>query len=449
MIEWKRLSFFDKPISAASLAVFRIGFGLMMAGALLRFLARGWVQEFLISPSYHFTYYGFSWIKVWPAWGLYLHFFILILAALGVAFGFYYRISISIFFLGFTYLELMDKSLYLNHYYFISLVSGLMIFLPLNRFWSWDAKRDPKLYSPFLPTWPLYILRSQLGLVYFFAGIAKLKVDWLFHAQPLKIWLAANSHFPVLGSIFHWDGVAYAMSWIGALFDLTIPFWLSWKKSRPWAYGVVVSFHIITWKLFPIGMFPWIMIFSTLIFFEPNWPLRCLKKIKKLDLNSTLTISPSLHFSPKQAWGWGLFFVIQILMPLRHHLYPGNVLWNEEGFRFSWKVMLMEKTGVVDYWVRDPKTGRTWEVSPREYLKPNQMEEFSTQPDMILALAHHIAKDFDQRGIKNVEVRVRTQTSLNGRAPQALIDPNEDLAQAQDKLTPQPWILPAPLSSPP
>ena len=38
------------------------------------------------------------------------------------------------------------------------------------------------------------------------------------------------------------------------------------------AYAAAVVFHVATWLLFNIGMFPWIMVVSALVFFTPDWP---------------------------------------------------------------------------------------------------------------------------------------------------------------------------------
>ena len=158
------------PVDIASLALFRVLFGVLMAGAMIRFLARGWVREFYIEPTFYFSYPGLEWIRPWPGAWMHVHFIVLCLLALGVAFGFFYRICVTLFFLGFTYVELIDQTTYLNHYYLISLLSGLMIFLPANRAWSFDAWRKPELRADFIPAWALNILRFQVAVVYVFAG---------------------------------------------------------------------------------------------------------------------------------------------------------------------------------------------------------------------------------------------------------------------------------------
>ncbi len=263
-----------RRVDNASLAAFRILFGALLFFSTARFLLKGWVYDFYIKPTAFFPFLGFSWVQPWPPWGMYLHFMILALLALVVACGLYYRVAIVLFFLGFTYVELIDKTNYLNHYYFISLISFLMIFLPLHRRFSLDVWRKPTRLLLRTHPWPLWVLRAQVGMVYFFAGLAKLNPDWLLHGQPLKIWLASRSDFPGLCFLFFFAATDLVMSWVGMLFDLTVPFLLLWRRTRGAAYIFLVVFHLLTYRLFNIGVFPWVMIFSALIFFPPDWPPR-------------------------------------------------------------------------------------------------------------------------------------------------------------------------------
>jgi vitamin K-dependent gamma-carboxylase len=137
-----------------------------------------------------------------------------------------------------------------------------------------------------------------------------------------------------------------------------------------------------------------------------------------------------------------LHLAVQIVFPLRHHLYPGDVAWTEEGHRFSWRMKLRSKSHDLSLFVTDPTTGMTWKVDPRDYLQGWQEGEVAGRPDMILQLAHHAAEDFRQRGYPTVEVRARALTSLNGRRKQDLIDPSVDLATRHRSVWPADWILP-------
>ena len=439
------------PVCADSAAAFRIAFGLLGLFAVCRFAAHGWIAALYIEPDHHFRYLGFEWVQPWPAWGMYLHFALLGAASLGVALGYRYRLSIAAFFVLFTYVELIDKTTYLNHYYWVSLVSFLMIFMPLHRTASLDARRNPAGRSDTIPVWVLWALRAQLGVVYLFSGIAKLNPDWLLHAQPLRIWLYNNGDLALVGPLLREPWVAYAMSWTGAAFDLTIVGWLLWRRSRPFAYVVVVAFHVATWILFPIGMFPWIMILGTLIFFAPDWPRRLLARWRKHPapalISAPLSAAPPTWTARGAAVALGLLALVQVLVPLRHWAYPGDVRFTDEGYRFAWRVMLTEKTGYAQFRVTDRVTREEWLAYPENYLTPLQVERMAYQPDMILETAHLIADDFAQQG-RAVEVRADVFVTFNGRPAVRFIDPQVDLAQVAPSLAPKPWILHAPDSSP-
>ncbi len=439
----------EHPVSSLPLALFRILFGLLMFATTLRFMLKGWVQEFYVQPSFHFTYLWFAWVKPLNETGMMTVFILMLLATLFISLGFFYRLSIISFFLLFSYVELLDKSYYLNHYYFVSLLSFLLIFLPLNARLALDNKRNPNTHQTSVPAWTINAIKLQLIILYVFAGIAKLNPDWLFAAQPLRIWLRASTELPIIGWLFAYTWVAYAMSWAGLLYDLSIAFFLSWRKTRPYAYLVVIAFHVLTSILFPIGMFPWIMLTATLIFFDEEDIARVLGRLlkwhqKTLEVRIKKSAKPStlsLHFLiivPLIV----LFFGFQIIQNLRHHSYPSNVLWAEEGFRFSWRVMLMEKTGFTLFTVRDNDSKQTFTVLPSDYLNPQQVKQMSFKPDMILQFAHHVRDDFRAKGFDDLSVFVEAHASLNGRRSQLLIDPERDLADVTFDLRHKDWVLP-------
>jgi vitamin K-dependent gamma-carboxylase len=269
------------------------------------------------------------------------------------------------------------------------------------------------------------------------------------YAQPLNLWLSARVDLPVLGPWLSPWWVALAMSWAGFLFDTTIPLWLSWRRSRPWAFAVVVCFHVGTHLLFTIGLFPIIMVSSALIFFGPSWPRRWLPA----GLRAAPALSASAPFAPARgAWAvLGALAVFEVLMPLRAHLYAekGAVIWHEQGMRWSWRVMVREKNGSVTYRVRLPGDARERIITPSRYLTAHQEREMSGQPDLILQLGHHIARDLERQRRGPAQVRVDALVSLNGRRPARLIDPDVDLATIPDGVALAPWILPAPEEPPP
>ena len=105
---------------------------------------------------------------------MYVHFGGLGLLCILILLGLWYRAAMILFFLGFTYIFLLEQALYLNHFYFISLLSFLMIFVPAHHALSVDAHRSPELRSETTPAWSLWMLRAQIGIVYFYGGLAKL-----------------------------------------------------------------------------------------------------------------------------------------------------------------------------------------------------------------------------------------------------------------------------------
>jgi hypothetical protein len=366
-----------------------------------------------------------------------------------VGLGLVYELATVLFFLSFTYIELLDKTTYLNHYYFVSLFAGLLMFVPANRTWSLDVWLGRTVYQATGPAWHRYVLMFQVGVVYFYAGLAKVNPDWLFSALPLAIWLPAKADLPILGPLLAERWVAYAFSWFGCVYDLSIVFLLLWARVRVWAYAAVVVFHIATWLLFPIGMFPFIMIGVTLLFFSPAWHLkqqgwvnRWLKRLFGLGRRVLPDGVPVLRISPVGLGLLAVYVVFQVVWPFRFLAYPGPLFWREEGFRFSWRVMLIEKAGYATFKVRDKHTGRESEVSPSEYLTPLQEKMMATQPDMILEFAHFLGQEYRRKGLTEPEVRCEAWVTLNGRRSQPFIDPTFNLLTHSESFAAKPFILP-------
>jgi len=439
----------NKQVHAAPLAVFRVFFGVMMLLSIIRFWANGWIEKLYIIPKFHFSYYGFEWIKPLGIY-TYVLFIICGLAAIFIAIGYKYRIAIIIFFLSFTYIELMDKTTYLNHYYFISILSFLLIFLPANKQFSLDAFFCKKNHVN-IPRWTIDSIKLLLIIVYFYAGLAKLNSDWLFRAQPLKIWLPSKYDIPFIGeNLMQQEWFYFAMSWGGMLYDLTIPFLLLYKRTRLIAFIFVVLFHVFTRVLFPIGMFPYIMIVSTLIFFDYTVHLKIINFINLLIskvFSKTFKPIQNSKFYKFQHKNIVMsiiipFFVLQLLLPWRYVLYPGELFWTEEGYRFSWRVMLMEKAGSTNFKIVDKKTGNFFMVNNTDFLTSFQEKQMSFQPDFILEYAHYLGNHFTKQGHQNIGVYAESYVALNGRLSTKYIDSSVDLYQQKESFQHKKWILP-------
>jgi len=450
---WQRLcTALFKPVDISFLVFFRVVFGGITLWEVYRYFTYDWIGRYFVEPALTFTYYGFSWVKPWPGRGMYVHFFVMGVAAACVMVGFLYRFATPVFFLAFTYFFLLDQTRYLNHFYLVCLISFLMCFLPANRAFSIDAWLHPKIRSDVVPAWTLWLLRAQIGIPFFYGGIAKLNSDWIQGGEPMRSWLRPFTTVPGGSPIFTSDWVVYGFVIGGLLLDLLVIPLLLWRPTRPYALAAAIMFNLINATIFDIGIFPWLMLGALLIFFPPDLMRRFARAfmspgeefhdqpplpIAETSSCPTLTVSQKLVAGVLTA-----YLVVQFVFPLRHYLYPGDVSWTEEGHNFSWHMKLRTKGGEAVFTVTHPPTGQTWTIKPEDYLKSHQLTKMITKPDLILHFGHYLAEEKRREGYENVEVRARVMVSLNGRQPQLLIDPKVDLTKEQVSLLPARWIVP-------
>jgi vitamin K-dependent gamma-carboxylase len=447
------------PVDIASLVFFRIAFGVLMLWEVWRYFDYGWIRRDYIDPTHHFSYYGFGWVQPWPGIGMYVHFFVLGVLAFCIAFGLWYRVSTFLFFLGFAYVFLLDQAYYLNHFYLIILFSFLMIFVPAHRSFSEDARARPEIRSETAPAWALWVLMAEMAIVYFYAGLAKLNGDWL-QGEPMRNRLASTNDFPIIGTLFTEEWMVYLFSYGGLLLDLLVVPFLLWRRTRLIAFVFALGFHLMNSQLFGIGVFPWLGIATTMLFFPPSWPRRFVGVLRGLwrnpqrqeahqqqtqgeeDLPSDATPTQL------QARQWiivsllGIFLAVQLLVPLRHFLYPGNVSWTQEGHRFAWHMLLRDMRAKGTFYATDPASSQTWRIDPSDYLTPRQERSMVRWPDMVLQFSHWVAEEYRAKGYEQIEVRAEVLASLHGREPKYLIDPTVDLTKQPRTLAPAPWILP-------
>jgi vitamin K-dependent gamma-carboxylase len=445
--------FLSAPVNIAPLVYVRILFGAIMCWEVCRYFASGWISKYYIKPDFLFKYFGFGWVHPLPGPGMYYLFILLGLAALFILVGLWYRWATIFFFVAFTYVFLLDATRYLNHFYLIALVSYLLIFIPANQAVSLDVRFHPALRTPVAPRWSLWMLRFQIGVAYFFGGVAKLSYDWM-QGEPIRTWIAGRQDFPLIGSWFDQEWMVYFFVGGGILLDLLIVPLLFWKKTRRWMFLAAVFFHLFNSQLFQIGIFPWFMMAMTLVFFPPEVPEKILNIFGlRVKPEPAKTKGPKRYKAPPlitpaepglaSAWLLGLmafFVVFQVLMPLRHLVYPGNVNWTEEGHRLSWHMKLRDKEGRLVLKVQSQDT--TWYIAPKLFLRKHQLRVVTGQPDLIIQLAHHVGRQFRERGHPDVQVFALTDVQLNFRKPQMLLDSTVNLMQVKPGLAPAPFIVP-------
>ncbi len=427
-----------EPRDIASLAALRVMFGALLCVSALRFVANGWVERFYGQRTFFFKYSGFGWVEPLSAHGMLAVYLAIALLGALVCAGLLYRFAIVGLFVLFTYAELCDVTNYLNHYYLVSLVALLLCFMPLSGAFSLDARWGIVQRRDWLPTWMIGLLRFQVGVVYLYAAKAKWGADWLLRGQPLQSWLLELVDWPLVGGWLLVPGAALVIGWLGMLHDLCVPGLLLWRRTRGVGYAALVVFHGVTGGAFSIGIFPVLMPVLATVFFDAGW-------VRRLVAFTSPSPSPSTTTSTSTWVVVALWIccLVQVLVPLRSHLYGGNVLWHEQGMRYAWKVLVRAKHGSVRYRAQLPD-GREIVVSPREFLTLEQEREMAGQPDLILQLGHHVGEVLRARGRAPVAVRVDALVAFNGRPAARMIDPEVDLLKIEDGLRKADWILPAP-----
>lgn len=440
-----------RRVDGASLGVFRIVFGVVMLVEVARYWSHGWIVSHYVEPKFFFSYPLFDWVKPLSGYLLIVHFDALALAAICIVLGLYTRIAAAVFAVLFWWWFLSDQTHYLNHFYLISLVATLLVFLPTERAFSLDAIFRPHPDGATVPVWAVWLVRFQIAVPYFFGSIAKLNPDW-FAGEPMRMWLSKMDDVPLLAAVRTEEWVVAFFVWSGLLFDLLVVPALFWKRTRLVAFLASLAFHATNAVIFRIGIFPWLMMAATTVFFEPDWPRRIpfLHRVPGLrGLPNRPAIPAPPPRSPLRRLGlaaFGFWIAFQCFMPLRHFLYPGYVSWTEEGHLYAWHMKLRDKSGTSTFTVRDPQTGEEWVVNPHLYLTNKQAGQMPELPDMTLQFAHHVANEYERAGRGRVEVRARILMSVNGRKRQLLLDPDVDLAAQPRSLGPWKWILP--LTSP-
>lgn len=440
-----------RPVDGASAAFWRIAFGLVMMADLLFYAFDGRLERLYLGPVMHFKYPFFAWVTAASPGVMYAVTWLGLAAALAVAAGFFYRVAAAVLFGVLAYFYLLEVTAYNNHNYLFCLFAFLCIFLPLDQAAAVGAGRAGGARR--LPAWVIWLLRFQVGVPYFFGGLAKLNYDWLVRAQPMKQWMRTDNLGGTLQlQVFQQDWFAYFLSWSGAAFDLLVVPALLWRRSRPWAFVLLLLFNVGNSQLFDIGMFPWAMILLSTIFFEPHWPRRLgLIPTGKPPGGAGATKAkpaPAAAEAPRQLgaltrWALGAWVVWQLAMPLRHYLYPGNTDWTEEGHRYAWRMKIRDKQGEIRYMLFQRQTQQAVALQDAEALLTERQQRFLSQdPELMRQFAHFLAGGLRAKGYQDFEIRAFTNFSLNERPAQPLIDPEVDLAAQPEKVLPKRWIVP-------
>lgn len=437
-------------VPAQSLAMFRILFGLLILWDFWRFMVHLRIWRYWVEPEFHFAYPGFSWVGAPSLMAAELGWLVLGLLALMVTLGLFYRLAIIGLTLLFGYFFLIDAAEYLNHFYLVLLYLILLCFMPAARIWSLDALIARKRGGAGVRTVPyaaVFMLRAQTEIMLVYAGLVKLTPDWLA-GEPLGLWMRHRVEGHWFEPLFQQDWVIIAACWLViALHVLGAPL-LLWRRTRLAVFLIYGVFHIGNAWSFNIGIFPWLTITATTIFFDPDWPARLLRRDRRGRAQAPPArpappVPPvARRLSAAVLAGMALWIAVQLFLPIRGAFFDSEIRWSGDGHRFSWRMRIYDRAGQGHFIVTDRQSGQVWIVDPDAYLTPRQTSKMIVRADMIHQFATHLGEVWRAEG-RDVSVRAEICQSLNGRPCQTYIDPEVDLTQvAINPFGADPWVMP-------
>ncbi|WP_318642624.1 HTTM domain-containing protein [Flavobacterium ardleyense] len=426
----------NAPIDNIQLILFRILFGALLAWHCIDAMMTTWLDFVFIQPKFTFSHIGMEWLQPLAGNGMYYYYAVMAVCGVLVSIGLFYRYSLGVFTILFAGAYYMQKTTYNNHHYLMLLLCVIMLFLPANTSYAVDVKLNRSKRQDLMPAWCRFVLIFQISIVYFFATVAKLYPDWL-DGTFIRI-LLSRFKMPILKEIFSYDWFIYSVTYGGLFFDFLIIPLLLYRKTRKYAFFAAIFFHMFNKALLAIGVFPFLALAFSVLFFPPEFFRKYFHKSNSV-FQSMIPDSRNskkiliLFFLP--------FFILQLALPLRHWFIKGDVLWTEEGHRLSWRMMLRSRVGETKFLIVNNATNSKEFYDLDTLLTKSQIKQMRTMPDMIWQTAQIIKEQYNRKGIE-ISIYVDSKVSINNKPKLPLIDPNVDLAKAKwDYFAHNEWIL--------
>jgi hypothetical protein len=422
----------------APLAVYRILMGLLMSAEGFGAIITGWVGKNYVDVPFAFHFIGFDFLDILVGPQAYAVYLMLGLSGLGVAFGYRYRVSIFIYTVLWAAVYFGQKSSYNNHYFLLLIICVMMNFVPAHHFASLDVRQGRVSKCDIAPRYAIDVFKWLLLIVYFYAALAKIYPDWL-SGRTVGIFLSNKGEGEWITALFTSKFFILIIAYGGIVFDFLVIPALWYKPTRIYAFIVSIGFHLFNSIVFHIGIFPYMMLISAVLFFEST-------TIRKLFFRGLQQVKNPIIWVPKNKKlvkiSISAFFILMLALPLRHFFYPGCVHWTEEGHRMAWHMMLRSKSGTLSYQLKSSKLQSPMLIEPKDYMSAKMARSMATRPDMIWQFAQRLRRQFEAEGHENVEVYAFAMASLNGRPYERLIDSGIDLANApRNYFCHNDWIL--------
>ncbi|CDF77854.1 vitamin K-dependent gamma-carboxylase [Formosa agariphila KMM 3901] len=432
--------FLFKHIDNSALIVFRIIFGLLCFLETVGAIFTGWIRRVLIEPDFTFSFIGLEWLQPLPGNGMYIYYALMGLLGLFIMVGYKYRFSAISFTILWTGCYFMQKSSYNNHYYLLILLSGIMAVQPAHKYFSVDAKLHPEIQKISMPSWCSWLFIIQMLIVYTYGSINKIYPDWLDTTVMAHLMKSKANYF-LVGDLLQQKTVHYFLAYGGILFDgLIIPLFL-YKPTRKLAFMASIFFHLFNSFVFQVGIFPYLSLAFALFFYEPKIIHKLFFKNKKPFYDKGEVIIP--EHRNLSVGVMLVYFIIQLVLPIRHHFIQDNVLWTEEGHRLSWRMMLRAKSGHATYTIKNHTQNKTEIVKLNDYLSRKQVRLASNKPDVMWQFSQRLKSVYAAKG-DSISVYIRSRVSVNGKQSKPFTNPEVDIANTEwSAWKHTDWILPS------
>ncbi|CAF1262070.1 unnamed protein product [Adineta steineri] len=469
----------NRPEDPSSLAILRIFFGILMMLDIPQERGMSHADVYYPNDDKECQFPLFNFLEPLRAEYMVIVYFIMLLGAFGITIGFFYRLSTICFTITYWYIFFLDKTSWNNHSYLYGLIGFQLMFFDAHHYWSIDGLFRKKIRNSHVPLWNYTLIRYQVFLVYFIAGLKKTDWDWVSGYSMDT--LGEHWVFSPFRSFMTIEQITLILVHVcGLFFDLLVGFALFFDRSRPFGVFFCLSFHIMNSQLFNIGMFPYTMIATIPIFFHNNWPRKFLNRFapkflyketplqysssclyskeeikpeepKSPSIKSKIANNSSVKNAPTKSTLrhkiftiFALFYLVeQGFLPYSHFITKGYNNWTNGLYGYSWDMMVHSwHTQHVKITFLDKKTNEP------HYLRPTawaSAKRWSSHADMIVQYAQCIKGKLKQHGYDDVELRFDIWRSMNGRFNQRQIDPRIDLLSSDVKWSPfqdTPWLQP-------
>ncbi|XP_046901014.1 vitamin K-dependent gamma-carboxylase [Hypomesus transpacificus] len=469
---WHRLvCLLNRPTDPASLGIFRFLFGMLMAVDITQERGLSHLDYKYLDGAPICRFPLFNFLYPLPLDWMYLVYMVMFLGAVGIMLGCFYRLSCLMFISTYWYIFFLDKTAWNNHSYLYGLIGFQLTFMDANRYWSVDGLRNFKKRNAQVPLWNYTVLRTQVFIVYFIAGIKKLDADWV-EGYSMS-YLAHHWLFDPFKLILPVEMVNLLVVHGGGLIlDLTAGYLLFFDATRPFSFFFVSYFHCMNSQLFSIGMFSYTMLATSPIFCYADWPRRffayfpafltvvlpfttpdpqpsisCVyHEAQNPPAEAHDTVPVSKASKPWLRHKLGALFTIiylteQFFLPYSHFITLGYNNWTNGLYGYSWDMMVHSRTHQhVKITYKDGKTGEVGYLNPGVFTQSRRWKDHG---DMLKQYATCLNHHLPHYNISDPEIYFDIWVSINDRFQQRIFDPRVDIVKSDwSPFHPNPWLMP-------